>query len=217
MSPFHQTQSHMKVDFCPNMFLSHVPTEQTLRLEICMQASSWGVVSGTAPEWVAREVGLGRKEYSPTGNSWIEARKGAGLCYFMGRQQSRCHSGEWHASLWLRTNPGEGLSCQPLLGNTLGSWRSECLGSEGGIWAAHIAERPSLIPGLGRSPGEGKGYPLQYSGLENFMNCIAKNWTRPSNFHIHIHIPASTPAPLCHGQPEQPHVKVLMGGAWGHE
>ena len=31
---------------------------------------------------------------------------------------------------------------------------------------------PSLIPGLGRSPGEGKGYPLQYSGLENFMDCI---------------------------------------------
>ena len=28
------------------------------------------------------------------------------------------------------------------------------------------------IPGLGRSPGEGKGYPLQYSGLENSVNCI---------------------------------------------
>ena len=28
---------------------------------------------------------------------------------------------------------------------------------------------PGLIPGLGRSPGEGKGYPLQYSGLENCM------------------------------------------------
>ena len=27
----------------------------------------------------------------------------------------------------------------------------------------------SSIPGLGRSPGEGKGYPLQYSGLENSM------------------------------------------------
>ena len=27
------------------------------------------------------------------------------------------------------------------------------------------------IPGLGRSPGEGKGYPLQYSGLENSMDC----------------------------------------------
>ena len=29
-----------------------------------------------------------------------------------------------------------------------------------------------LIPGLGRSPGEGKGYPLQYSGLENSVDCI---------------------------------------------
>ena len=28
------------------------------------------------------------------------------------------------------------------------------------------------IPGLGRSAGEGKGYPLQYSGLENSMDCI---------------------------------------------
>ena len=28
------------------------------------------------------------------------------------------------------------------------------------------------IPGLGRSPGERNGYPLQYFGPENFMNCI---------------------------------------------
>ena len=28
------------------------------------------------------------------------------------------------------------------------------------------------IPGLGRSPGEEKGYPLQDSGLENSMDCI---------------------------------------------
>ena len=28
------------------------------------------------------------------------------------------------------------------------------------------------IPGLGRSRGEGKGYPLQYSGLENSIDCI---------------------------------------------
>ena len=44
-----------------------------------------------------------------------------------------------------------------------------------------------LIPGLGRSPGEGKGYPLQYSGLENSMDRIvhevAKSWTRLSDFH----------------------------------
>ena len=29
------------------------------------------------------------------------------------------------------------------------------------------------IPWLGRSPGEGKGYPLQYSGLENSMDCLS--------------------------------------------
>ena len=44
---------------------------------------------------------------------------------------------------------------------------------------------------LGRSPGEGKGYPLQYSGLENSMDSIvlgvAKSWTRLSNFHYHKH------------------------------
>ena len=44
-----------------------------------------------------------------------------------------------------------------------------------------------LIPGLGRSLGEGKGYLLQYSGLENSMDCIvhgvAKSQTRLSDSH----------------------------------
>ena len=43
------------------------------------------------------------------------------------------------------------------------------------------------IPGLGWSPGEGKGYPLQCSGLENSMYCtdhgVAKSQTWLSNFH----------------------------------
>ena len=47
---------------------------------------------------------------------------------------------------------------------------------------------PSSIPGSGRSPGEGKGYPLQYSGMENYMNCIVhgvtKSWARLSDFHF---------------------------------
>ena len=41
------------------------------------------------------------------------------------------------------------------------------------------------------SPGEGKGYPLQYSGLENSMDCIvhgvAKSQTRLSDFHFHFY------------------------------
>ena len=40
------------------------------------------------------------------------------------------------------------------------------------------------------SPGEGKGYPLQYSGLENSMEYIvhgvAKSWTRLSDLHFHF-------------------------------
>ena len=36
---------------------------------------------------------------------------------------------------------------------------------------AYNAGDLALIPGLGGLPGEGKGYPLQYSGLENFMDC----------------------------------------------
>ena len=47
-----------------------------------------------------------------------------------------------------------------------------------------------LIPGLGRSPGEGKGYPFHYSGLENSMDCIVhrvtKSWVRLSDFHFHF-------------------------------
>ena len=44
------------------------------------------------------------------------------------------------------------------------------------------------IPGLGRSPGEGKSYPLQYSGLENSVDCIVhgvtKRQTQLSDFHF---------------------------------
>ena len=47
--------------------------------------------------------------------------------------------------------------------------------------------RLGLIPELGRAPGEGKGCPLQYSGLENSTNCIvhgvSKSQTQLSDFH----------------------------------
>ena len=45
-----------------------------------------------------------------------------------------------------------------------------------------------LIPGLGRSPEEEKGYPLQYSGLENAMDSIvhrvAESQTQLNDFHF---------------------------------
>ena len=49
-----------------------------------------------------------------------------------------------------------------------------------------------MIPGSGRSPGEGKGYPLQYSGLENSMDHIvhgvSMSQMQLSDFHFHIAI-----------------------------
>ena len=37
---------------------------------------------------------------------------------------------------------------------------------------------PGSIPGPGRSSGEGEGYPLQYSRLENSMGCIVHGVTK---------------------------------------
>ena len=63
-------------------------------------------------------------------------------------------------------------------------------GGSAGKESACNVQDVGLIPGLGRSPGEGKGYPLQYSGLENSIDCIvhgvAKSWTQLSKFHFHF-------------------------------
>ena len=65
------------------------------------------------------------------------------------------------------------------LGFLCGSAGKESACNEGDLY---------LIPGMGRSPGEGKGYPLQYSGLENSMDYVvhgvAKSWTLLSDFHF---------------------------------
>ena len=56
------------------------------------------------------------------------------------------------------------------------------------------------IPGLGRSPGEGKGYPLQYSGLENTVHGVAKSQTQQSNFHFNSFLlrkNSSSLQPMC--------------------
>ena len=65
-------------------------------------------------------------------------------------------------------------------------------GSDGKEFACNAGD-PGSIPGLGRSPGDGNGNPLQYSFLENSMNRgdwwatvhgVAKSWTHLSDFHI---------------------------------
>ena len=73
------------------------------------------------------------------------------------------------------------MYCQPII-----LYGLPC-GSAGKESAYNVGDLDS-IPGLGRSPGEGKGKSLQYSGLENSMDCIihgvAKSQTRLSNFHL---------------------------------
>ena len=61
-------------------------------------------------------------------------------------------------------------------------------GSAGKESARSVGDLGS-ISGLGRSPEEGKGYPLQYSGMENSMDSVVhgvtQSWTRLSDFHFH--------------------------------
>ena len=61
------------------------------------------------------------------------------------------------------------------------------LGSSADKESSCNAGDPSLIPGLGRSPGEGKGYPFQYSGLENFMDSIVHGVTKSHTQLIDFH------------------------------
>ncbi|OUC50502.1 hypothetical protein B7939_11330 [Eggerthia catenaformis] len=59
-------------------------------------------------------------------------------------------------------------------------------GGSDGKESAYNAADPGLIPGLGRFPGKGNGYPLQSSCLENSMDYIvhgvAKSQTRLNDF-----------------------------------
>ena len=95
-----------------------------------------------------------------------------------------------------------------LPGNLSCSWSNRVPGKERNWWRVQRSNLPfpslfavsagkestcnagnlGLILGLGRSPKEAKGYPLQYSGLKNSMDCIvhevAKSWTQLSTFHF---------------------------------
>ena len=77
------------------------------------------------------------------------------------------------------------------LGQELGDWGSSLgFDDSAGKESACSAGEPDSIPGLGRSPGEGNGYPLQYSCLENSMDRrawqatvhgVTNSWTRLSS------------------------------------
>ena len=88
------------------------------------------------------------------------------------------HQGSLFSSRWVTSKEDHQSSSSSPLTNE---------GSAGKESACHVGGLSS-IPGLGRSPGEGKGYPLQDSGLENYMDCIvhgvAKSQTRLNDIHV---------------------------------
>ena len=61
--------------------------------------------------------------------------------------------------------------------NALGVKGDIPCGSAGEISACNVRDLGSML-GLGRSPGEGEGYPLRYSGLENSVDCIVHGVTK---------------------------------------
>ena len=112
-------------------------------------------------------------------------------------QRKPCYLGEWTASttsqsrcglgpllpllpLWLRAAISSSLFCQPLLVVISRHARSGGFpGGSGDTESACNAGDPRLISGSGRSPGEGNGYPLHYSYLENPMHRGARWATVP--------------------------------------
>ena len=90
---------------------------------------------------------------------------------------------------------------------------TQCLGFPGGSdgkESACTVGDVGSIPGSGRFPEEGNGYLLQYSGLENSMDCrvhgVAKSWTRLSDFH-------SLTLSVCHKLPLHSVAPVTLVGA----
>ena len=77
-------------------------------------------------------------------------------------KESACNAGCWFNS-WVRKIPWrrDRLPTPVFLGFSCGLVGKESTCNVGDLGS---------IPGLGRSPGEGKGYTLQYSGLENSMD-----------------------------------------------
>ena len=72
-------------------------------------------------------------------------------------------------------------------------------GSAGKESAHSVRSRLGFDPWVGEIPWRREGYPLQYSGLENSMDCIvhgvSKSWTQLSNFHFHFQAVAATHLP----------------------
>ena len=95
-------------------------------------------------------------------------------------KESNCNAGDPSFDSWVRKIlwKRDRLPIPVFLGFSCGSAGKES--------ACNVGDLGST-PGLGRSPGEGKGYPFQYSDLENSMNCIVHGDTKSRTWLSHLH------------------------------
>ena len=134
-----------------------------------MDCTAHAILQARILEWVAHPFSRGSSQ--PRDRTWVSCI--AGRCFTLwATREAQELEGSLTLLQWI-------FLTQEL--NWCGS-----VGKESACNAGHLGS----IPGLERSPGEGKGYPLQYSGLENSMDCIvhgvSKSWTWLSNFHCCI-------------------------------
>ena len=70
-----------------------------------------------------------------------------------------------------------------------------------------------MIPGLGSSPGEGKGYPLQCSGLENSMDCVIPG-VAESDTTERLPLPFTSLVPSCVSSAQHADSAPCPASAW---
>ena len=105
----------------------------------------------------------------------------ASLIVQLVKNRLQCRRPRFNSWVWKTSWKRDRLPTPIFLGFPCGSAGKESACSVGDLGS---------IPGLRRSPGEGKGYPLQHPGLESSMDCIVcgvtKSRTRLSDFHFHF-------------------------------
>ena len=110
---------------------------------------------------------------------------------------------DWELNSWIRWRRDR-LPTQVFLGFPCGSAGKESTCNAGDLGS---------IPGLGKSPGEGKGYPLQYSGLENDMDSIVHGVTKSrmqlSTFHFHFTFTFNTKRSQHQRRNQKENLKIL--------
>ena len=146
-----------------------------------------GIFQARIPEWVA--ISLSRGSSAHRDWTWVSCTPGEGTGYplqyswaSLVAQLVKNLPAMWET--WVRSLGWED------------PWRREKLPtpvfsgfSGGSAGKEHTRNAGDLvsIPGVGRSPEEGKGYPFQYSALENSMDYtvheVAKSGTQLSDFH----------------------------------